>query len=853
MRYELLSPHLLRVADQLQEGSRALREAASLVPDHPDVKAAFDQIQKDNLQHVLHKLCSKFVHQDDQDAGKEALAYLSRSAQVPGDVAAECMELVTKPRAVAKPPSTMGAGNYKNLDIKKRKEEARIAAMIQESQEIQDGIISGLLRESSAAKVWLAKKLDQCSTNLAFKDLYGIGNGTANGIATVVLDPSAWSSEDVRETCEKDIFQLYLAKLLEVGDEYNGRALNGIARLLAADAEKLHGFMDEMCLDAVLTCLDDRGPIEVRSKATLATAKYLEVSDSAQEMLVSFVTTRIARQHNEDLVLAFSAAAGVFPVAPTIASTLFLTKGFLESLIPLVEKKAKSEKVEHATLNMLNAACIDTACREAIGKHCTRWLQHVLDAGKGRRPGIAAVVLAKCQGSSIRNGNEKASKTQDDAHVDGLVSKLEIMMAENSPEAIQSSIEGLAYASVKPKVKDQLAKNQGFLIAFLGILKSHSAPGSPIAFGGLTLIDNLTRYLPNLSEEQKRISQLKAYANASKPSTQADPLDEEDAVTKRCKAVVDAGAISVLVGISKTLSPGSIGIIFNILLSLSRTQSLRGTIAQQGGVRLLLQNYTAITGTSTTEVQTRHTASHALARILVKVDPALVFPPSGAISLTSAIRPLVSLLSEDPALATEGPRDLLPTFEALLSLTNLASIPSSGAAENIIRLAFPTIEDLLLNSNERIQRAATELVCNLITCPAGVELFADESKAAARRVHILLAMADVDDEETRKAAGGALASLTQFEGAVKAILARERAIEILLGLCEGDDQEGQIVHRGVVCIMNIVCIEDPIAQAAIEQVKELGGLDILKAAAQDFQENEQILSCAVQALRALVA
>lgn len=88
---------------------------------------------------------------------------------------------------------------------------------------------------------------------------------------------------------------------------------------------------------------------------------------------------------------------------------------------------------------------------------------------------------------------------------------------------------------------------------------------------------------------------------------------------------------------------------------------------------------------------------------------------------------------------------------------------------------------------------------------------------------------------------------------MKAILARERAIEILLGLCEGDDQEGQIVHRGVVCIMNIVCIEDPIAQAAIEQVKELGGLDILKAAAQDFQENEQILSCAVQALRALVA
>ena len=824
-----------------------------MAPDNPDVKAAFDKIQKDDLQHPLHKLCSKFVYQDDQDAGKEALAYLGRSAEVPGDAAVKCMELVSKPRPVAKPPSTMGAGNYKKLDIKKKKEEARIAAMIEENQAIQDGIISALLRESSAAKAWLAKKLDQCSTNLAFKDLFNIGSGTANGIATVVLDPSAWPSEDIRESNEKDIFQLYLAKLLDVGDEHNGKALRGIARLLAADAEKLHEYIDEMCFDAILTCLDDRGSIEVRSQATLATAKYLAVSDNAQNMLVNFVTTRIARQHNEDLVLAFSAAAGIFPVAPSIASTMFLTQGFLESLIPLVEKKAKSEKVEQATLHMLNAACVDTACREAISKHCTRWLQHVMDTGKGQRPGTAAVVLAKCQCSSLQNGRENGSQTQDDAHVDRLVSKLETMMADESLEAIRSSIEGLAHASVRPKVKDQLAKDKKFLITFLKILKSHSEPGSSIAFGGLTLIDHLTRYLPSLSEEQKRISQLKAYANASKPSAQVDPLDEDDAVTERCKAMVNAGAVSILVGISKNLSPISISIVFNILLSLSRTQSLRGTIAQQGGVRLVIQNYATITGTSTAEVQARHTAAHALARILVKVDPTLVFPSSGAISLTSAIRPLVSLLSEDPALATEGPRDLLPTFEALLSLTNLASTPSSGAAEYIIRLAFPTIEDLLLTSNERIQRAATELVCNLVTCPAGIELFADNSKAAARRVHILLAMADVDDEGTRKAAGGALASLTQFEGAVKAILARERGVEILLGLCEGDDQEGQIVHRGVVCIMNIVCIEDPIASAAIEKVKELGGLDILKAAAQDFQHNEQILSCAVQALKALIA
>lgn len=805
-----------------QDGSRALREAASLAPDNPHVKAAFDKIQSDDLQHRLHKLCSKFVTENDKGAGKEALSYLNRSAEVPGDVAKACLELVARPE-------------------------------IFKDGEIQDGIVAGLLREAPAAKVALARKLHENTTMVAFEQLFRLGDGSSNGMTDVLLDPAAWPTESVREECEKDVFQLYLAKLIQVGDEENGRAMKGIARLLAADTERLRTLIDEETFDVILSSLDNRNTVQVRSQATLVTAKYLDASgDNGQRTLTQFVTSRVTRQRNEDLVLAFSAAAGVFPVAPSPASTLFLTEGFVPALVPLLKKKAKSEKVELAALEMLSAACIDSACREAIKKHCTSWLQHILATGKDERPGLAAVILAKIQGPSSQATSSKDEMAAEEKNAaEDLVPRLKSMMVEDPLDSNQSSIEGLAYASVRPEVKEILAKDDEFLRKFLKNLR-HSGPGSPISFGGLALLDNLTRYLPNLSEEQKRMAQLKAYANASKNAPQADPLDEDAAATERCKAVVKAGAVSVLVGMRKNLSPNSMTTVVKILLSLSRTSSLRGTIAQQGGVRLLLQGYTLIVGFSNSDKEARRTAAHALARTLISIDPTLVFPSSGSMPLTSVIRPILSLLTEDSSSMTQGPRNLLPTFEALLALTNLASVPSSGAAETIIRQAYPTIEDLLLSSNALVQRAATQLVCNLVICPLGVEMFADESSAAARRMHILLAMADVEDVAARSAAAGALAMVTEFEGAVKAILARDGGMEIILSLVEDESGDRGIVHRACVCVMNAVCQDSETGKRAKEKVKALDGVETLNDLMIGYKDDDPITQCVGQTLQVLM-
>lgn len=769
---------------------------------------------------MLSKLCSKFVQEHNDEAGSEALNYLDRSAEVPSDVAKQCLDLLVKSR-----------------DVRNTK--------------LQDEIVAGLLRESPAAKVALAKKLHDNITKITFEEICRIGDNSSNSLTTVVLDPAVWSGESNRYECLKDVFLLYLAKVYEVGDELNYRALRGVARLLVADTKFLAPLIDEETFDVILTHLDNRNSIELRSQAVLVTAKYLEAfGEAGQTTLNRFVSSRIGRQRNEDLVLAFSAAAGVFPVAPSIASTLFLTDGFVQELVPLLEKKAKSEKVEHAALDMLSAACIDSACRQSIKQHCTTWLQQILEIGEGERAALAGVILAKTQGPSSQTKNPKNQDTGEADLTTNLTSHLKRMMLGDSIDSKQTSIEGLAYASVQPKVKEQLAKDGSFLNTLVQDLKN-SPSTSPVIFGGLTIFDNLSRYLPTLSEEQKSISQIKAFASASKAPPQADPLDEADAVEARCKAIVAAGAVSVLVSISKTLSPGSVSMVFSILLSLSKTSSLRGIIAQQGGIRLLLQKYNLINGDSTAEIQSRRTAAHALSRILMSIDPALVFPSSGSMPLTYAVRPLLSLLKEDPSLDSQGPRDLLPTFEALIALANLASVPSGGASEAIIRLDFPTIEDLLTNRNARVQCAATELVCNLVNCAAGAELFADGSPSAKRRLHILLALADGEDMGIRRAAGGALASLTEFEGTVKAVMARKSGMEILVGLCEGDD-EG-IVHRGLVCIKNACSVEGEIGRLARQKVMDLQGLDLISDIAQDYKETKgPLLEPLVDAITALL-
>lgn len=416
------------------------------------------------------------------------------------------------------------------------------------------------------------------------------------------------------------------------------------------------------------------------------------------------------------------------------------------------------------------------------------------------------------------------------------------MIIRDEDHGKQHSIEGLAYASLQPKIKESIIKNEELLKKLLKTL-STAPPRSPTTYGALSIFQNLTRYRPILTEEEKKMSQLKAYANAAGKLPGADNLDDDEHVDARCKAVFEAGIIPVLVGHGKHDSAASLGIIVAILHSLTATKSIRGQIAQQGAVKLLLSAWATL---HENQQEARRNAAQALARILISINPALVFGGTRSNPIDAAIAPLVSILPPDPA---SDRRDLLPTFEALMALTNLASMDGEDISHQIIRTAWPHIEEQLLSSNHLVSKAAVELVCNLMQSPEGIALYADGSIHASQRLHILLALADAEDEGTRSAAGGALASLTGFEYVVRGIVARDRGVKVVLGMCVDDNED--LRHRGVVTILNMVSTEGDIGRDAREKIRKEGGVEILKDCLKQSRR-PAVVQTTVQALKPLL-
>lgn len=416
------------------------------------------------------------------------------------------------------------------------------------------------------------------------------------------------------------------------------------------------------------------------------------------------------------------------------------------------------------------------------------------------------------------------------------------MILRDEDHGRKHSIEGLAYASLQPKVKESIVSNPELLQKLVKTL-SEAQPRSPTTYGALSIFVNLTKYLPTLTEEEKKMNQLKAYANAAGKLGGPDPLNDDEHVAKRCKLVFDAGITPVLVTHSKNGSPASLGLVISIIFSLSVDRTLRGKLAQQGAVKLLLVSWMSL---PRTEAASRRLAAQALARILISTNPALVFGGNRDTPIIAAVRPLVSIIPPDPAAQT---RDLLPSFEALMALTNLASMDDDATRRSIINTAWNQIEEQMLASNTLVSKAAVELVCNLVQQPEAIALYAEETAKARNRLNVLLALADAPDAGTRSAAGGALASLTNFEGVIRGIINRDRGVKVILGMCVDDSED--IRHRGVFVVHNLVTAEGEVGELAREKVKSEGGVETLTECAKKSRSND-VVELTVQALKALL-
>ena len=623
--------------------------------------------------------------------------------------------------------------------------------------------------------------------------------------------------------------------------------------------------------------------------------KRPEDSDPATEALVKLfappIRERFTETNNDELITAVSFFIALFQVDWQSAVAIFLEDSVFGSLVDIPDL-TPSRELAGEIARLLAQASTHKPCRERIVPSDLRgWLEkssrQTSDASLRSASAVALVKLSRgtaedTKGVTDPNSQPSTPSSVSEAELASLMKNL--VVSGDDTSAITNAVEGLAYMSIEPQIKDALSKDTTFLSRLFNLIprpkrnQVHSvlsATNTAQIYGITVIISNICSYRPRLSQEQEQIAKLKQMANnpsssglkSTKPVT--DPLDEDSHVKERCRKMVDAGVGDVLSGIVR-ITDGK-GVFFNAakaILGLVEDKGNRGKLLQGGCSRALvtiIRSFLPPAATPVNQVdESILGAIQALAKFAITASPLHVFGPDQGSTL-DAIRPFSILLIHPSS-------TLLQQFEALMALTNLSSTsPDASTRISKSEGLMNKVEFMLLDDNQLVQRASMELICNLIA--GSDEVFdkyggQEETANSKSKLQILVALSDVEDSPTRLAASGALATITSSPNACKALrslqMERHRVLPILTQLIDPTSEEDDtapdpvltagLLHRGVVCVRNLLTsLDDESMKALVPDAKGCGLAQALVKVVKSNAEaqNMSVLQPAAEALKKL--
>lgn len=295
------------------------------------------------------------------------------------------------------------------------------------------------------------------------------------------------------------------------------------------------------------------------------------------------------------------------------------------------------------------------------------------------------------------------------------------------------SAEGLSYLTLDAEVKEKLIEDRPVLQALIELAKTGD---QSVLYGVVTTLVNLC----NCYEKQEVIPEMVELAKFAKHHIPEEhELDDADFVSKRILVLGKEGVTSALVALSKTESPNSKELISRVFNALCSEMELRGSVVQQGGVKVLIQ--LALNGTEKGKRQ----AAQALSRIAITINPEVAFPGQRSLEV---IRPLLNQLNMEYT----G----LENFEALLGLCNIAQMNETARQRIIKEGGISKIDHYMFEDHKFLCRAAVQCIVNLVMSPDVVKLYEGYND----KMKLLVALVLDEDLDTSMAASGALAILT---------------------------------------------------------------------------------------------
>ncbi|KAH9004306.1 ARM repeat-containing protein [Lactarius hatsudake] len=608
---------------------------------------------------------------------------------------------------------------------------------------------------------------------------------------------------------------------------------------------------------------------EKRSKAYLVLASYCQgvrgstgqAGDTEQDIgtqaliliFTPIVQARIAEIEETDILTGLSFLTALFQVDWQAASNIYQQEAVITSINDILDLYP-SGPVSREAARLLSQAYGHKVCPHQKSDIQLR--------------AAAAVAIVKLSRGVGADALSESTETPPRSTSSDLVGLLKEILSEEDQDSSTDVVEGLAYMSVDPSVKEELSKDSAFLTKLFSFVPARrkapttllDAPSHSLVYGILNIIHNLSVYQPPLSPEQEQIMKLrrmtKPTATGSRDSG-LDILEDEQHVRERGRKLVKNGALNVLVSATRLADS-------RVLLNLSVDKENRGKILQSGGARTLVEIIRKSFSESNAsqgrqaEIDVSSLESiQALAKLSITSSPTQVFGPDPG-AIYDAIRPFATLLTHEAS-------SLLQRFEAIMALTNISS-QSAEAASRVAKAdgLITKIEFLMLEDHVLIRRAATELICNLVAGSDSVFERYSDGNAAKSKLHILVALSDVEDLPTRLAASGALAGLTSSPNACRSLYELERdnrrifsIFKTLIDPSSPDSDAGAppdpgTLHRGVVCVRNFLINLDLTLRNKLKEDTELTNItNGLVAVIKGNVENAEILRPTLEALKCL--
>ena len=366
-------------------------------------------------------------------------------------------------------------------------------------------------------------------------------------------------------------------------------------------------------------------------------------------------------------------------------------------------------------------------------------------------------------------------------------------------EVVTNLVEVLVFMVNDSTIKDHIAANlmdkKTVRRLASGALRSASLSfGLSRIFAYVLATQKEIETVPLLTEDMDEDQAARKMASEmlkKQQSKQREDSDTPQKCSKRKLAFVDSEGVS---GLSMLLRASSLITREQVAAALFYCASERGVRArmvQQGALSLIMKLLAGgggggggggvEEGGRKQESKCKLLSSHALARILISTNPGLLEETQ----VVASVRPLLLLIGRDYA---------LQQFEGLLALTNLATV-GMEVQEKIIEHGFGTIEELQWSSNQMVVRAATELLCNCVSCDKVLHSIKDPS-----RQKLWCSLALSEDQPLALASAGALA-MASGDAAVSSSLLKNGSFAELLDMADSDHPGMQ--HRAYVTLENL--------------------------------------------------